>query len=173
MQSAALRGADCTPVNRALGPTSASASVPNINFYRTALHKQAHLGDYEERFCRSTNSLHIPQIFCIISPVGSSCRTVGINHFPIAQNQSFRASHVSIVSRLRSLNKCGFSEIRMTQRLKNLLDQVCDAVRQRTIHTAPKKRTPIGPSASSSITIDGIRCRWVRRGSASFSPTWQ
>ncbi len=59
------------------------------------------LGDYEERFCR--DNLHVPEVFCTMSPIGSLCRTIGMNHSAIARNQSFRVSHVSIVSRLRPL----------------------------------------------------------------------
>jgi len=43
------------------------------------------------------------EIFCIMSPMGCSCRTMGMNDLTIARNESFRASYVSIVTQLRSL----------------------------------------------------------------------
>ena len=33
------------------------------------------MGDYKEKFCGSTNSLHIAEIFSITSPAGAICRT--------------------------------------------------------------------------------------------------
>jgi len=65
------------------------------------------------------------ELFWIMSPTRSFCRTIGMNHFAIARNQGFRVSHLSIISQLRSLSKRSrFPDTPMTQRPKKLLDQL-------------------------------------------------
>ena len=67
----------------------------------------------------------------------------------------------------------------MPQRPKKLLDQVraCSAPvlsqdSASTMPTAPRRPTSTGPSALSSVAINGIRWTRVRRNSAHFSVSW-